>query len=216
MLARTISISAGYHLELFDFARHAALAEEARELARSANLMNPLVSASLDLLFNYVRRQEVGLAEKIVREVSGTVEKAAGSHGWLWRLRLAQARAELALARGDIEGTLQLVEQAIAQSQERGRVKYQAYGLETQAKALARLGRKNAAISIAKRALELIRPIGAPALFLHAVSTLIYLEGNDALLAEARTTAQRILAALPDSKMRSAFEKADPVQLVMR
>lgn len=215
MLARTISISAGYHLDLFDFAGHAAIAEEARELARSANLMNPLVSANLDLLFNYVRRQEVGQAEKVVSEVSETVAQAAGSHGWLWRLRLAQACAELAFVRGDMDETLSLAEQAIAQSQERGRVKYQSYGLETRARSLAGLGRKKAAIVEAKRAVELIRPIGAPALFFRAAVTLIDLEEDDALLAEARTTAKRIINALTDNEMRNLFEQAEPVRLVL-
>jgi tetratricopeptide (TPR) repeat protein len=124
MLARTMVIWAEYHLNVFDFAGHEGIAEEARELTRSVNFLPPLVSANLDLLFNYIQREEVGRAEQIVNEVADTVEKAAGNHGWLWRLKLAEAQAELALARGDGAETLRLVENALAQSRARGRVKY--------------------------------------------------------------------------------------------
>jgi tetratricopeptide (TPR) repeat protein len=209
-------MSAGYHLDIFDFSGHGTIAKEALELARSVTLLNPIVSTSIDLLFNYVRCEEVGQVEKIIGEVAETVQKAAGSHGWLWRLRLAEARAELALARGDHEGTLQLVEDAVAQSQFRGRLKYQAFGLETRAKALAALGRKKEAIVEAQNAVNLLRPIGAPALFLRAASTLINLDGNDMLLAEARSTAQQIITALPNDDMRRTFRDAEPVRLVLK
>jgi class 3 adenylate cyclase/tetratricopeptide (TPR) repeat protein len=216
MLARAISMSAGYHLDIFDFSGHDTIAKEALELARSVTLINPIVSTSIDLLFNYVRCEEVGQAEKIIGEVAETVQKAAGSHGWLWRLRLAEARAELALARDDYEGTLRLVEDAIAQSQSRGRVKYQAFGLETRAKALAALGRKKEAIVAAQNAVKLLRPIGAPALFLRAAATLIDLEGNDKLLAEARSATQQIMTALPNDELRRTFRQAEPVRLVLQ
>jgi tetratricopeptide (TPR) repeat protein len=148
--------------------------------------------------------------------VTETVQKAAGSHGWLWRLRLAEARAELAFARGDYEETLRLAEDAIAQSQSRGRVKYEAFGLETRAKALAALGRKKESILEAQNAVKLLRPIGAPALFLRAASTLLQLDGNDTLLIEARTAAQQIVTALPTDEMRCVFEDAEPVRLIFK
>jgi hypothetical protein len=216
MLARVIAMEAGYHLDVFDYAGHAGIADEARELGRSANLLNPFVSASLDLLFNYIRCGEIGRAEQIVNEVAASVEQAAGSHGWVWRMRLAEARAELALARGDWEETLRLVEHAIAQSQPRGRVKYHAFGLETRARALAALGHKHEAIVQARNAVNLIRPIEAPALFLRAAAALLDLEGDDSLLAEARAAAHQISIALPNEEMRLLFEAAEPVRLIDR
>jgi hypothetical protein len=70
-------------------------------------------------------------------------------------------------------------------------VKYQAFGLETRARVLAALGRKHEAIAEAQNAVDLIRPIKSPALFLRAGAALLELEGGDALLAEARAAAQR-------------------------
>jgi tetratricopeptide (TPR) repeat protein len=216
MLARAMAISAGYHLDIFDFAGHEAIAEEARELAGSVKFLPPFISASIDLLFNYIRRHEVGRAEQILKEVADKVEQAAGFHGWLWRLRLAEARAELALARGDWDRTLLLVEHAIAQSKARGRVKYQAFGHETRAKALAALGSKHAAIAEARKAVDLVRGIESPALFLRAATALLDLDGDEALRAEARAAATRIAAALPNDEIRQIFQAAELVRLLSR
>jgi class 3 adenylate cyclase/tetratricopeptide (TPR) repeat protein/DNA-binding XRE family transcriptional regulator len=215
-LARAIAMSAGFHLDVFDFVGNEALVEEARELGRSANFLPPVVSASIDLLLNLARRQEVGRAEKLVDEIGTAAEKAAGFHGWLWRLRLAEARAEIALARGDWEETLRLVEGAIGQSRARGRVKYHALGLETRAGALAALGRTREAIVDLRSAAELARPTGDPAMFLRAAAALLALDGDDALLAEARAAASQIAVALLDDAMRTIFEASEPVWRVRR
>src|SRR5438445_13114219 len=106
MLARAIAMSAGYHLDLFDFAVNEALAEEARELARTLNFTPPIISAGLDLILNFARRQEIGRAEQVITEVAEVAEKATAWHGWLWGLRLAEARAEVALGRRDWDAAL--------------------------------------------------------------------------------------------------------------
>jgi tetratricopeptide (TPR) repeat protein len=216
MLARVIAMEAGFHLDVFDYAGHASIAEEARELGRSANLLNPFVSASLDLLFNYIRCGEIGRAEQVVHEVAASVEQAAGSHGWVWRLRLAEARAELALVRGDAAAAVQLAEIAIAQSQARGRIKYQVFGLETWARALAMLNRKHDAIAKAQVAVDLARSVRSPALLLRISVAQLELAGNDTLLAEAQAAAHQIATALPNESMRQVFEAAEPVQKLRR
>jgi ATP/maltotriose-dependent transcriptional regulator MalT len=213
-LARAIAISAGYHLDVFDFSGHEAIAEEARELARSANLLNPLVSASLDLLFNYVRRGDVSRAERILADVAETVELAAGAHGWLWRLRLLEARAELALTRGDWEASERLAERAIVECRLRGRVKYEAFARETRARALAALGRRHEAIVEARNGVALVRPLAAPAQFLRAAATQLSLEGDDLLLTEARAAGKQIAVALPSDELRRQFEAADLVRFL--
>jgi tetratricopeptide (TPR) repeat protein len=216
LLARAISMSAGFHLDVFDFAGNEVLAEEARELGRSANFLPPVLSASIDLLLNLARCQDVGRAEKLVDEVGAAAEKTAGFHGWLWRLRLAEARAEIALACGDWEETLRLVEDAIDQSRARGRVKYHAVGLETRAGALAALGRTREAIADLRNAVELTRPTGDPAMFLRAATGLLALDGDDALAGEARAAADSIALALPDAEMRRRFQEAELVRLLDR
>jgi len=101
-LARSTTMIGSLHLELFDFARAEALAEEAREISRSLNWPLATASGGIDLLLNYARRQEVGRTESLLVEVAEAVAGIQGAHSahtWLWKLRLAAARAEIALAR---------------------------------------------------------------------------------------------------------------------
>jgi tetratricopeptide (TPR) repeat protein len=215
-LARAMAMAAGFHLDLFDYAGHERIATEARELGLSLRFPAPTWSASIDLLLNFARRQEVGRYEKLVDEVAEFVEKAPGFHGWLWRSRLAEVQAEIALVRGDGQEALRWAELGIARSRQFGRVKYHALSLEARAKALMMLGQTHEAIADLKSATALVRSMGDPAIFLRVAISLLTLEGNDALLAETQATAQRIIAALPDEEMRRHFEAAEPVQLLAR
>src|SRR5205085_1831544 len=94
-LSRAISMSAGLHLDVFDFVGNEALAEEVRDLPRSGAFPPSVANAGIDLLLNFARRQEVSRAERLVDEVAGVVqdEKVAGWHAWQWKMRLAEARA---------------------------------------------------------------------------------------------------------------------------
>ncbi|MDP8922166.1 MAG: AAA family ATPase [Chloroflexota bacterium] len=216
LLARAIVMLGGSYLDVCGFAAAEALAEEGRQLARSAAWMPTVVSGSIDLLLNFARRGEPGRAEELVDEVAAAVAKTAGFHGWLWSLRLAEARAEIALARGNREEALRRAGEAIEQSHARQRVKYEVIGLTTRAEALRALGRAKEAIADLRRAVALARPIGDPVLFLRPVSGLLAVDGDDSLAAEAGAVVQQISGALPDAEMRRRFEAAEPVRMAVR
>src|SRR5439155_3406123 len=201
LLARSISMSAGMHLDLFDYAENERISEEARELARSY-FAPTVVSAGIDLLLSFARRGEVRRAEERVNEVEVALENAAGWHGWLWKLRLAEARAEIALARGEWEAALHWAGETIEQTRAIGRVKYEVIALGTRAQALAGLGRDKDGTVDLMAALKLARRVSDPALLLRVSSLLLGIDGDDALAAEARATVERISAALPDGAMR--------------
>jgi tetratricopeptide (TPR) repeat protein len=209
-------MAGGLHLEVFDFSRAQTLAEEARELGQSLRWPQAVVSAGIDLLLNFARRGEVERTEALVDEVAEAAATTQGVHGWIWRLRFAAAQGEIALARGEWEAAVRAAEDAIAQSQQRGRVKYHALGLEIRAKALAALGHKQESIVGLRKAVALARLTGDPVLFLHAASALLAIDGDDALLAEARTRVERIAAALPDAELIRRFMAAEPVRFLMR
>jgi tetratricopeptide (TPR) repeat protein len=214
LLARALAMSAGFRLDLFDYAGAEALAQEARDLALSVEFPPPAVSAGIDLLLNYARRHEVDRAAKLLDDVTAVAEQTAGFHGWLWRLRLAEARAELALARGEWQEALRRADEAIGQSRLRGRVKYRVIGLTTRAQALIALGRTTEAIADLGTAVALARPVGDPALFLRAAAALVAIDGDDALAAEGRAAVKRIAGALPDADMRRRFEAAEPLRVL--
>jgi hypothetical protein len=69
-LARATAMSAGFHLDVFDYEGHAAAAEEACGLARSADFPPPLISASIDLMLSAARRGDVGRAEALEQGVA--------------------------------------------------------------------------------------------------------------------------------------------------
>ena len=213
LLARAMAMSAGFHLDLEDFARHEAVAEEARELARSQEFAPPAVSAGIDLLLNFARRRDVGLAEQLLGEVAGAAEATAGFHGWLWSLRLAEARAEIALAREAWDEALMWADRAVAQSRARRRAKYHALALSTRAQALSATGRTREAVADVRAAVALARPIGDPALFLRAAAGLLRIDGDDVLAADAGAAVRRIAAALPDD-MRNRFVTSEPARAV--
>jgi class 3 adenylate cyclase/tetratricopeptide (TPR) repeat protein len=215
-LARAIAMSAGFHLDIFDFSGNEALVEEARELARQVNFAPSKVSASIDLLLNLARRHDCGRAEKVVTEAVQAAEATGGWHLWLWRIRLAEAQAELALERGDWNEAIQKAEDAIQQSRAKHRAKYELLGLWTRARALDKLGRRHEAISVLETALAMARPLGDPAMILRLAEALLAIDGTDTLAAEAGAAVNRIVATLPDGAMRQGFEQAGPVRSVRK
>jgi DNA-binding SARP family transcriptional activator/tetratricopeptide (TPR) repeat protein len=215
LLARAIAVSAGYRLDVFDFRGNEAINEEARDLARSVDFLPTIVSAGLDLLLNLTRRHEVDRAERLLADVTTVVEKASGWHGWIWRLRLIEARAELALAHGHLEETVDRATAAIELNHAK-KVKYEAAALDTRAKALHALGRTSEAIADLRRAVQLARPTGDPAMLLRAAAGLLALDGDDALIVEASTAAERISRALPDLQMQRAFAASGAVCLIRK
>jgi class 3 adenylate cyclase/DNA-binding SARP family transcriptional activator len=213
-LARALAMAAGYHLDLCDYAGHEQIATEARELGLSLRFPPPTWSASIDLLLNFARRQEVARYDKLVDEVAEFVERAPGFHGWLWRLRFAEAQAEVALACGDWDEALRWAERGIARSREFGRAKYHALSLESRARALTRLNRTHEAVADLQSAVDIGRSIGDPAIFLRVATSLLAAAGDDDLLAETQAAARRISAALSDEAIRRHFEAGEPMQVL--
>ena len=209
-LARSISMSAGLRLMLFDYAAARELASEALELARSVNFNPPVVSAGIDLLLIAARTGHFDGVDSLMRETTERFETMPGWHEWLWRLRLKQARAELALARGRFETAAAEATDAAGLSRA-SRPRYHVLARITRARARAGLGQTRAAIGDARRAVALAKRIGDPALLLPATTLLVALDGNDSLAADARLLVERIASALPDPILRQRFLAAEAV-----
>src|SRR5262249_8871209 len=157
------------------------LIREARELALSVNFSPPALNGGLELLRIHARREEVALGEKLVAEVAKEVESAVAWHGWLWKIRFAQGRAELALARGHWDVARQLASDVIARSRATGRVKYAAEGHLALARALDGLRQASAAAAERRAAVTLVRQMGDPAALVRTAAQVVRLEDDPVL-----------------------------------
>jgi class 3 adenylate cyclase/tetratricopeptide (TPR) repeat protein len=212
-VARSISMCAGLHLALGDFARAEELTEEAREVNRLVGFANVTASTGVDLVLNFTRRHAAGRAEELLPSLKDDVMKAFGSHAWLLALRFAQAQAEVRFEQGAFADAIRCTEESLDRARHTGRGKYEVLGLQTQAQALAGLGQTKQAIPLLRTAVERARMIGDPALFLRVAGVLLAVQGDDLLLAEVEAAVERIEQALPD-ELRRTFAETEPVQLV--
>ncbi|MBW3614758.1 MAG: hypothetical protein KY439_05535 [Actinobacteria bacterium] len=209
-LPRCIAMSAGFHLDLFDFEGAEAIQEEARDLGRS--YFNPsAVSAGIDLLFNFTRRGDVGRAESLADDVAEEVMKGGGWHGWLWRLRFTELQAEMAAARGEHSEAIELARAAIEQSRSKHRTKYEIYGRLTLARALAAAGKKKEALEELYAATATAERLDHPALQIAVAAELLAVEPDEVVAVSARGAVGRVLATLSDPRLRDRFLSSDPV-----
>jgi tetratricopeptide (TPR) repeat protein len=204
LLARATSMSVAPLLSLGDLDGAMTRALDARELAHRVAFEPPLVSAGIDLLMIFARRQDPGPAETLLAETAHAVQRASGWHAWKWDMRLSQARAELSFARGAWDEAIQAATHVIDRSRSRHRPKYEALGLVTRARAARRLGGRSA-VKDARAAVDVSRRLADPAVLLDCLIVLLEIEGTDALLDEARRTARKIVRAVSDDTLRSAF-----------
>ncbi|MGH9245402.1 MAG: BTAD domain-containing putative transcriptional regulator [Acidimicrobiales bacterium] len=212
-LPRCIAMSAGFHLDLFDFAGAEAIQEEARDLGRV--YFNPsAVSAGIDLLLNFSRRGDVGLAERLVGEVADEVATGGGWHGWLWQLRFAQAQAEVALARGDRDGAIELARDAIEQSRAKRRAKYEALGHLTLGQAMVGAGMKADGLAELHAAAQIAARISNPAIEVAVAGAHLVVEPYEDVAEWGHRAVERVLTTLSDPTMRRRFLGSDPVRTI--
>ena len=210
LVARATAMSAGWCLDVFDFAKAEALQCEAREIAYEAAFVPSQASAGIDLLMCFARQGNPGRAESLLQEVEDAVLHARGWHEWMFRMRLEQAQAELALARGDWSTAVTRATSARKQSQAAGRGKYEAAALAVRAQALQACGKKREALADANAAWEKARQVGDPALQVRVLAPLLPLMGDDKLLHQLRAIVGKVVAALP-ADSRQAFEQSSVV-----
>jgi tetratricopeptide (TPR) repeat protein len=112
-------------------------------------------------------------AERLRPEIQEAVANARGWHGWLFRLRLQQAYAELALARADGPAAVAFATAALGHNRASGRKKYEAAALTIRARAQYALGRTREAIQDTKSACAIARKVGDPALVVRTFAPLV-------------------------------------------
>ena len=212
LLARAMSMSVAPLLSLGDFDGAARRAMEARELAHRVAFEPPLVSAGIDLLLIYARSQEPGRAEPLLAKVEHALQQASGWHAWKWRMRLWQARAELASASSNWMDAITFAGNVIEQSKTRSRPKYQALGLATRARARGQLGMRQA-VDDARAAVDIARRLSDPAVLLECLGVLLEQDGSSDIFVEWQRTVESILGALTHEPLRRTFMAGIPARI---
>ena len=218
-LARAVAMSSAPHLDLFDFDGALEIVQEASQLARRFDFTSSRISTAIDALFIRVRSGELGIALELLPEVRGSVLAEVTSqgtwlHGWLWRIRLAQIEAEIALARTDYQETVRLASASIEASRARMRPKYESAALATRGQALGALGRKREAMTDLQAAVDLARGMSEPAMFVRTAAMLLRVEPSASLADEAAQSTARVLDSLSNPKLRRSFEGSEAVRLI--
>jgi tetratricopeptide (TPR) repeat protein len=211
LLARAMSMSVAPLLSLGDFDGAAQRAMEARELAHRVAFQPPLVSAGIDLLLVHARSHDPGRAEPLLAEVEQAVQQAGGWHAWKWKMRLSQARAELALAKGKWLDAATFAADVIAQSKIRSRPKYHALGLAARARARGQLGMRQA-VDDARAAVKVAGQLADPAVLLECLGVLLERDGSSEVLIEWQRTMDSIVATLTNEPLRRAFMARIPAK----
>lgn len=214
LFARTLSLSAGYSIDAFDYEAGEARAREACEAGQALEFSTPRVSSTLDLAFLAARRGDPARGRAIADSVADAVRKGSGFHGWLWRCRRALLDAELALAEGDIPAAIELSARATAAGAQFGREKYVVLARLTHARALHAAGRA------AEAARELAAARGGadalhdPALELRVALATLDVEKTSGARAAARRAVATVDALFADDAARARFRASREISSV--
>ena len=123
--ARTINMSSLAFRELYDLDEARRRNEEAAELGAQAGFAMAEIQSGIDQVFLDLLEYEPGRAHTRMPKLIEQAEAAKGWHQWLIRGRLAEAAAEIALAKGDAEAAATAAYRAIKEATAVSRRKYE-------------------------------------------------------------------------------------------
>ena len=138
--ARAMNMRAGALRELGDTKGARAQSAEAIDLARDSGFPPAVIAAKVDLAYVDIMDGDVGAAERAIPDLLEAVETAKGFHQWLWSIRVATARAEVARLAGRPDDALSLAREGLRQAEHVGRRKYAALVRTTLGRALLATG----------------------------------------------------------------------------
>jgi hypothetical protein len=125
LTARALNMSSALYRDLFQLDEATRRNEEAAELGAAAGFANAVLQSGIDQLFTDLARGEAASAEARWPELWERTQNIKGFHQWLMARRLAEAKAKIALAKGNYAEAAWLAEHAIDQSREVRRAKYE-------------------------------------------------------------------------------------------
>ncbi|HST16447.1 MAG TPA: adenylate/guanylate cyclase domain-containing protein [Gaiellaceae bacterium] len=216
--AVVLNYSALAFRELYDVAEARRRSEEALELSLANTFGMPTQFARSDLLYTQLLEGDVGGAQVMWPRLWEGAEDATAWTTWLIAGRLANARAEIAVAAESPESAIEWAEHAIAVARRTHRRKYEARSLTALGQAHARLGRRDEALAALRAAVAIAEElVGAPARWraTDALGRAAYELGDDEQAASAYAETRRLIEAFAAGlrpERASAFMASEPVR----
>ena len=172
MTARALNMSSALYRDLFQLEEATRRNQEAAELGAAAGFANAVLQSGIDRLFTDLARGEVGSAEARWPELWERTQQTKGWHQWLTAGRLAEGKAEIALAKGNYAEAARLAQDAIDRARKVRRAKYELAARLVLGRALMALGQPERGVDELRAALDGIRRLGHPPTLWRAWSTL--------------------------------------------
>ena len=138
----------------------------------------------------------MGRAEGSWPRLWDEASETRGWHQWLWLVRLAEAKAEIELARGRPEAAAEAAAEALELAAFHGRLKYELSPRLVLGSALLQLRREGEAVSVLGKALADAGRLRQPPSIVRAASRLgeaLLATGDDAAAERAHRTARKTL-----------------------
>jgi class 3 adenylate cyclase/tetratricopeptide (TPR) repeat protein len=211
MTARALNMSSELYRDLFQLDEATLRNQEAAELGAAAGFANAVLQSGIDQLFTDLARGEVGRAEARWPELWDRTQNTKGTHQWLMAGRLAKARAEIALAKGEYAEAARLAQEAIDQSREVRRAKYELAARLVLGQALMALGQPQRGMDELHTALRGIRRLGHPPTLWRAWWTLVTGLAQTGQDAEAAAAVEAAANTLRTFAATLAPERSEPL-----
>ncbi len=165
--------------------------------------------AMLNLGMDHLYKNDYENAAKFFAEVDrAIVNKQHRSGSWRTQTRILLGWGELALAKGDYQSALRLVEDSLAISKKAGSKKYIAKGLKLKGELLAKMGNLEEAIKLMGAALKVAKQVGNPPILWQTRHSLGLLFEKHGDLREAREHHAEAIALIEETA-----EKLDDASL---
>ena len=218
--SRGTNMSGGTFREIFDLDAARERNQLAADMGSRSGFGMAVTQAGIDEVFTELLAGDVGKAGAMVPGLWEKAAEAKGWHQWLMAGRLAEAEAEIALARGDAEAAARAAEEAIKQATDVTRLKYQTIGRTVLGLALLGLKEPERAVSELRTAAEQAGRLGHPPTMWRASWALAQglAAGDEEGAANARSNAAqtiRAFAATLSPERAARFLAADPITEIM-
>jgi tetratricopeptide (TPR) repeat protein len=191
-----LNYSALAYRDLYDLEEARRRTEEVLERTHGMQFGMPRQFAGSDLIQTHLLSGDVGAAQATWPEKWSDAEHATAWTTWLIAGRLASARAEIALAAETPESAAEWAQRAVDIARRTRRRKYEAHSLSTLGEALARLGRREEALTALRTAVGIADAlVGQPARWnaRAALGRVAYELGADDEASRAYDGARRLL-----------------------